>query len=68
MASSSGIYIIGSIYIYRYLHSLQEVIYILILQVINFYFVPPPLRVLYVNGVLLLWVIFLSYFKHRVDD
>jgi len=33
-------------------------------QFINFYLIPPTYRVLYVNGVTVLWNIFLSYMKH----
>jgi protein Mpv17 len=36
-------------------------------QAINFLFVPPKFRVLYVNFVTVLWDIFLSHIKHRPD-
>jgi len=36
-------------------------------QALNFLFVPPKFRVLYVNFVTVLWDIFLSYIKHRPD-
>lgn len=35
------------------------------LQAINFLFVPPHLRVIYVNIALLVWDVFLSYIKHE---
>jgi len=37
-------------------------------QAINFAFVPAPYRVLYVNGVTVLWDVFLSYIKHKTDE
>ncbi|XP_004482081.2 mpv17-like protein 2 [Dasypus novemcinctus] len=35
-------------------------------QLLNFLFVPPPLRVTYVSGVTLCWDTYLSYLKYRV--
>jgi len=37
-------------------------------QAINFLLIPAPYRVLYVNGVTVLWDIFLSYMKHKSDN
>jgi len=37
-------------------------------QGINFLYVPAQYRVLYVNGVTVLWDIFLSYIKHKPED
>jgi len=37
-------------------------------QAINFALVPTQYRVLYVNGVTVVWDIFLSYIKHRQDS
>lgn len=34
-------------------------------QALNFYVVPPQMRVLYVNSVLLVWAVILSYIKHK---
>jgi len=36
-------------------------------QAINFALVPAQYRVLYVNGVTVLWDVFLSYIKHKPD-
>ena len=36
-------------------------------QALNFYYVPPPLRLMYLNGVYLMWSIILSYLKHNVS-
>lgn len=36
-------------------------------QALNFYYVPPPLRLMYLNGVYLIWSIILSYLKHNVS-
>jgi len=37
-------------------------------QGINFLYVPTQYRVLYVNGVTVLWDVFLSYIKHKPED
>jgi len=37
-------------------------------QAVNFALVPAQYRVLYVNGVTVLWDVFLSYIKHRPDN
>ena len=36
-------------------------------QAVNFLLIPSQYRVLYVNGVTVLWDIFLSYIKHKPD-
>lgn len=36
-------------------------------QVLNFYYVPPALRLMYLNGVYLVWSVILSYLKHNVS-
>ena len=36
-------------------------------QVLNFYYVPPQLRVTYVASVTFLWTVYLSYMKHKVS-
>lgn len=36
-------------------------------QAVNFALVPAQYRVLYVNGVTVLWDVFLSYIKHKPD-
>ena len=36
-------------------------------QALNFYFIPPPLRLMYLNVVYLAWSITLSYLKHNVS-
>ena len=36
-------------------------------QALNFYYVPPPLRLMYLNGIYLIWSIILSYLKHNVS-
>ena len=36
-------------------------------QALNFYYVPPPLRLIYLNGAYLVWSIILSYLKHNVS-
>ena len=41
---------------------------IIIFQIVNFYFVPPSLRVTYVCLVTFGWTVFLSYMKHKVSD
>lgn len=37
-------------------------------QALNFYYVPPPLRLMYLNGVYLIWSVILSYLKHNVSS
>lgn len=36
-------------------------------QALNFYYVPPALRLMYLNGVYFVWSIILSYLKHNVS-
>lgn len=36
-------------------------------QALNFYFVPPPLRLLYLNGAYFIWSVVLSYLKHNLS-
>lgn len=38
------------------------------LQALNFYFLPPRFRVLYVSGITLLYDVFLSYIIHKEDN
>ena len=40
---------------------------IVIMQTVNFFWVPAHLRVTYVNIVTLLWTVYLSYMKHKVS-
>ena len=40
---------------------------IFVFQIVNFYFVPPSLRVTYVCLVTFGWTVFLSYMKHKVS-
>ena len=39
-------------------------------QILNFYVVPTHLRMMYINGVTLVWNTFMSFMKHKVynDD
>ena len=37
------------------------------IQAFNFYYVPPPLRLMYLNGAYFLWSIILSFLKHNVS-
>ena len=36
-------------------------------QAFNFYYIPPALRLMYLNGVYLVWSMILSYLKHNVS-
>ena len=36
-------------------------------QALNFYYIPPALRLMYLNGVYLIWSVILSYLKHNVS-
>lgn len=37
-------------------------------QTINFYFLPPQLRVVYVSCAVLVWDVFLAYYKHMDQE
>lgn len=46
----------------------MDVVFWPVVQVVNFYYLPTSLRLVYVNSMSLIWAIILSYFKHNVSD
>lgn len=54
-------------YKYTYLYMQLELLFWPVVQAINFRFVPPAFRVIYLNCFYVCWSMILSYLKHHVS-